>query len=328
MELDKNIIRILQKKRGCYLSGEELAGHLGISRAAVWKRIKRLKTMHGYSIESKASQGYRLSEDYMPFDGLSLNAVAESSFSEGRIFFYPNLTSTNDTAYKMAIDGCPEGTAVVADCQSGGRGRLGRKWISPSGVNIYISIVLRPPLTPLEAPRITLVSALSVVETIKEISPGIVPKIKWPNDVLLNGRKVSGILTEMNSEMDRINFIIVGAGINVNMTGDMFPEELRYAATSLKEETGGIIDRAKVIKVFLGKFEDHYNSYVKDGFKALSERWEAHSCLKGRYVEVDRLSNNIKGMVEGIDGDGALLIKKSDGKIVRIVSGDVKSLIG
>lgn len=331
-EIDRKIIKTLQDKylyagikqgKDRYLSGKELAAKLGVSRTAVWKRIKRLKERYGYPIESRPSQGYRLSQGHLPFNDLSLSLDLESSLIGRPLYFYHTVESTNDIAYKMAKDGYPEGTAIIADLQEKGRGRMGRRWQSPPGVNIYTSLILRPPISPLKAPQITFVSAIAVAETIKGFCPGLSPKIKWPNDILINYKKVSGILTEMNSEMDRVDFIISGIGVNVNMTEDMFLEDLRGIATSIKIETGITIDRVAFLKRLFIEFERQYIRYLNEGFTPILESWRSFSCLDGKEVEVIQFEERLKGVVQGVDDEGALLLKDLTGRISRVISGDV-----
>src|SRR3972149_8654855 len=195
---EQEIIRLLKKKSRSYLSGQTLSKSFGLSRTAIWKHINAIKKM-GYFIEASPAKGYRLNLDNLPFNAFEISSNLKTSFIGKDISFYKDTGSTNDAARAFAIKGAREGFAVVADSQTKGKGRLGRSWESPAGVNIYTSIVLRPNIMPVVAPQITLVSAVAVAETISKYSQKT-PEVKWPNDILINSKKVAGILTEMNSE--------------------------------------------------------------------------------------------------------------------------------
>src|SRR3989338_2594764 len=254
-QIEQEILRLLKKKPHSYLSGQTLSKSFGLSRTAIWKRINAIKEM-GYAIEASPAKGYRLNLDNLPFNAFEINSNLKTSFIGKNISFYKDIGSTNETAREFAIKGAREGFAVVADSQTKGKGRLGRRWESPAGVNIYTSIILRPDMPPAHAPQLTLVSAVAVAETTLEyLNPPIstfskggtkkhppltkggqggfldkMVEVKWPNDILINSKKTAGILTEMNSETDRINFVIIGIGVNVNMSKKMLPEELRPIA--------------------------------------------------------------------------------------------------
>ena len=207
---------------------------MGLSRAAVWKRVHRLKAQ-GYVIEGSPRRGYRLlavPDKLLPEE--VLQGLKTRVFT-GPVHHFETLDSTNDLAKELAVQGAPEGTVVVAEAQTGGRGRLGREWDSPPGVGLYVSLVLRPMLPPMELPQITLTTAVAVVRAVRRVA-GVAPGIKWPNDLLLNGKKLGGILTEMETESDRIRHVVVGLGLNVNNPG--FPPELAATATSLTLTAG------------------------------------------------------------------------------------------
>ncbi len=234
---DQGLAEVLQVLRGAAdaISGERLAAQLGLSRAAVWKRVHRLQA-RGYVIEGSPRRGYRLLA--VP-DRLLAEEVLQGLKTRrftGPVHHFETLDSTNDLAKQLAAQGAPEGAVVVAEAQTGGRGRLGREWNSPPGVGLYVSLVLRPMLPPMELPQITLTTAVAVVRAVRRVA-GVAPGIKWPNDLLLDGKKLGGILTEMETESDRIRHVVVGLGLNVN--NPEFPPELAATATSLALAAGG-----------------------------------------------------------------------------------------
>jgi len=304
-------------------SGAEIAQRLGISRAAVWKQVERLRT-RGYDIEATAGRGYRLvgARDLLLPEAIEASIPASHRPERlcGPLVHRDSIDSTNLLAASLAREGAGEGTIVVAEQQTAGRGRLGRSWVSPARVNFYGSVVLRPAIPPLEVPRLTLVAGIAVAEAIRATTP-LAAAIKWPNDVLLDGRKVAGVLTELEAEADRVRFVIVGIGVNLNATREHFPPELRDKATSLALAGGAPVDRAAFAAALLAALDDAYASFLAGGFAALRQRYEALHCLTGRRVEVDG-KPPIVGTVRGVDDDGALLVDGAGG-VQRVVSGEV-----
>ncbi|MDP2682826.1 MAG: biotin--[acetyl-CoA-carboxylase] ligase [Deltaproteobacteria bacterium] len=326
---EQSILRLLKKKTFSYLSGQALSKTFGLSRTAIWKHINAIKEM-GYDIEASPAKGYRLNIENLPFNKIEISSNLKTSFIGRALSFYKETGSTNDTAKEFAAKGVEEGAVIAADCQKKGKGRLGRRWESPAGVNIYTSIILRPNILPVFAPQLTLVSAVAAAETVsKFLNTGSgykpEPTVKWPNDILINSKKVAGILTEMNSEMDRINFVVIGIGVNVNMTKKMFPEELRQIATSLKEETGRDISRIDFIQTLYMNMERWYKEYLKNGFEPVRKAWTDYFNMRDKMVKVQQMDRVIEGIAIGIDGNGALLLRGKDGKVARILSGDVSA---
>ena len=243
------------------------------------------------------------------------------------IFSFGSLKSTNEYAFLLAEDGAEEGTVVVADEQSAGRGRFGRAWHSPPGVGLWSSIILRPDLFPWEAPKITMVTALAVACAI-ERTTDLAAVLKWPNDVLVGNRKVCGILTELNAEIDSVNFVIIGMGLNVNQCEWEFPVALRETATSLRIEGGRPFSRINVFQALLREFESVYGRMVEYGFPALLDELKARSCLIDKTVAI-RLKNRIyKGKVVNIDDGGGLVLKVGNDRIEHIISGEVQLIEG
>lgn len=262
----------------------------------------------------------------MPFNASAITNSLKTSFIGRPLCFYSKINSTNTAAYSLALNGASEGTAVVADCQEEGRGRLGRRWVSPKGVNIYTSIVLRPDIPPAKAPQLTLLAGVAAAETISEYLKKR-PSLKWPNDVLLNSKKAAGILIEMSSDKGRINFIIMGIGVNLNMTKDMLPPELKRSATSLKQEGGINVSRTKFLSALYLTIERWYETYLKEGFTPVSKEWEKYSNLAGRFVKINAIDREIEGTALTIDDNGYLIVRETTGEIARIVSGEVFQVI-
>lgn len=319
--------RIVEQLGACpdFVSGRALAEGLGISRAAVWKHIESLKA-DGYRIESARARGYRLLECPDRVSQSELAACLDTAWLGRRVIWHAATGSTNADAAAAARDGAVEGTIVVAEEQSAGRGRLGRTWVSAAGVNLYLSVVLRPHILPAEAPQLSLVAGLGVAAALER--EGLDPRIKWPNDVLLDGRKVCGILTEIEAEADRVSFVVVGIGVNLNSTLEHFPEELHAKATSVVMASGRRVDRARFAARLLGELEKRYQRFQGGGFAALAAEWESRSDMLGREICVRAAGEEIGGICMGIDSDGALLLKEEGGETPRrVLAGDV-SVIG
>jgi BirA family biotin operon repressor/biotin-[acetyl-CoA-carboxylase] ligase len=242
-------------------------------------------------------------------------------FGRREIFYFTELDSTNRKAKELAAGGVPEGTLVVAEQQTKGRGRIGRSWHSPLRTGIYLSLVLRPRLPPGEAPKITLVTGVAMAETLLAVTP-LRPVIKWPNDILIDNRKICGILTETSMEMDAIDFVVVGVGLNVN--NREFPDDLKETATSVCRETGSPFDRPTLVKEFLKQFEHSYMSFLRSGFVSIGKRWKELAILLGKEVTVHMIDRTCRGRVMELDRNGALLIKGENGDLERIYSGDIQ----
>lgn len=315
------ILKFLREKE--YVSGEVLAQKLGISRVAVWKQIQKLKNA-GYKIISDRNLGYCLisrPDFLLPQEiqkGLSTNYIGKE------IYYFPELKSTNIMAKEEALDGAEgigEGRLIIAEKQSAGKGRLGRKWYSPAG-GIWLSIILYPQLPPSYISRITLITAVAVIKAIK-ICTQIESQIKWPNDILINEKKVCGILTEMSTELDIINWVVVGIGINVNMDLQKFPENIQANAISLKEVLGKEVLRVKLAQTFLQEFEKYYDKLKRKKFYSILREWKLYSHTLGRKIRVDMRGGIITGEAIDINESGALIIKKKDGKLIEIISGTI-----
>jgi BirA family transcriptional regulator, biotin operon repressor / biotin---[acetyl-CoA-carboxylase] ligase len=316
------ILRLFRTERG-YISGQHISRELGVSRTAVWKHISALRS-NGYLIEAVPSRGYRLVSSPDTIDPVEVRGQLEGARIGQCLKFLKTTTSTNTDAFRLAEDGADEGTVVLADSQSGGKGRRGRIWASPAGVNLYCSVVLRPAIMPYEAPQLTFLSAVAAARAI-ELTTNLVPEIKWPNDLLVSGKKVAGLLNEMSAETDGINFVILGIGINLNMTADQFPDELRHPATSLLLESGARVDRSRFTGTMLRELDRLYAEFLTHGFGPVREEWQRYCNASGRQVLVsDSGTECTGGRFIGIDSDGALLLRSEDNVLHRITCGDVR----
>jgi BirA family biotin operon repressor/biotin-[acetyl-CoA-carboxylase] ligase len=316
---DERIVGWLREAGGA-ISGEELARRLGCSRAAVWKRMAALRRQ-GYGIEARRPAGYALTATP---DRLGPAELAPHLRGTWRaIHWLAETDSTQRVARELARAGAAEGTTVIAEQQTAGRGRLGRQWHSPPGLNLYCSIVLRPALAPGAVPQIALVVGTAAAAAIAE-ETGVRAAIKWPNDVLVDGRKVVGILTEMDAEVERVHHVIAGIGVNLNAPASAFPPELRTKASSLRLATGRRVDRAAFTGRLLAALEARYGRFLAVGFaSSVRAEWESLSCLTGTRVSVAGPEGELAGRVLGLDDDGALRLQTDSGGIVRVVAGEV-----
>ena len=316
-----NILKFLREKE--YISGEALAHKLGISRVAVWKQIQRLKDM-GYEIIADQNLGYCLISRPDLLIPQEVRGELFTKYIGKEIYYFPELKSTNIMAKEKALhraEEINEGTLIIAERQNAGKGRLGREWFSPAG-GIWLSIILYPQLPPSYIPRITLMTAVAVVKAIKMCTQ-IESQIKWPNDILINEKKVCGILTEMSAELDIINWVVVGIGINVNIEHREFPEDIHENTISLKEVLGKVVLRVKLVQIFLQEFEKYYESLKRREFSSILKEWKLYSHTLGRKIRVDMGERIVTGEAVNINEEGALILKKENGELVEIISGTI-----
>ena len=313
------ILKLLKETDG-YVSGQELCRRFGVSRTAVWKVINQLKE-EGYEIEAVRNRGYALKGAGDVLSEAELLSCLKTEWAGGRTVYFDATDSTNVQAKRLAEAHAPHGTLVVSDRQDGGKGRRGRSWASPSGVGIWMSLILRPEIAPSSASMLTLAAALAVREGIRE-ETGLSPLIKWPNDLVLNGKKICGILTEMSTELMEIQYVITGIGINVNQRE--FPSEIWDTATSLSLEAGRCFRRSSLIAAILKAFEKDYAAFLKTGDLSLLLE-EYNACLVNRGKEVCILDplGEYRAVAEGIDESGSLLVTLPDGTRREIISGEV-----
>lgn len=320
MNLDTKILKALRESDT--ISGAELAEQAGVSRAAIWARIEELRAV-GYEILANPHQGYRLidSPDALHADDL-LARLTKTKVIGRDVQVFSETGSTNDIIEKLARDGAKEGAVVFAESQSRGRGRMGRKWESPPGKGLWFSVLLRPDMRPQTVTRITVASATALSRAIRKTS-GVNVQIKWPNDLLVDGRKLAGILTEMNAELDRVNHVILGIGVDVNLTRAELPEELKAIATSVRIESGNKVDRPALASAILEELDAEYARLTHDAFKVIAEDWESQCVTLGRDVTITVGGRKIEGRAESLDDDGALMVRSKFGQLERIIGGDV-----
>lgn len=321
MNIKDKILERLIKNKGEPVSGETLADELSVSRTAIWKHIKALRD-EGYVIESSPNIGYVLAGRPDVLTPGEIKAGLKTGIIGKEIKYFKETESTNTIAREIAGK-ADEGTVIIAESQTGGRGRMGRKWISPEG-GIWLSIILKPKMQPVYAPRITFLAGVAVAKTIR--IHGLEAKIKWPNDVLIRGKKVCGILTEIEAEIDMIDYCVVGIGIDANVDTESFPEEFRESSTSLKKELGHEINRVAFVQRLLEEFEALYMKLQKEGFSQVLEEWRSMSATIGEWVKITTQNRIIYGEATGVDNDGALIVETGEGKLEKIVSGDCEHL--
>jgi BirA family biotin operon repressor/biotin-[acetyl-CoA-carboxylase] ligase len=247
------------------------------------------------------------------------------SFIGHKIHFYPDIDSTNTEAFNLAAAGAPEGTVVIADSQTKGRGRMQRVWHSPSGSNIYTSLILRPNLKPDRVPQISILAGVAVAEIMDNFCPGMV-NLKWPNDVLLNGKKVCGILAQMKTSASRVDFIILGIGINININYNRLPQDIKNSATSLAIETDRKISRQELIIDLYENLAKWYKKLIADGFSTVKEKWLSMAPMIGKRVQITSGDEVISGKALGIDEQGSLLLLTAEGRKIKISAGDATIL--
>lgn len=333
--MKNDILKRLKNNIDNYVSGEDLRKSLNVTRAAIWKHVKALKA-EGYVIEASTKKGYRLMGLNDVLNEAELSELLETQVIGQKIVYLDSVKSTNDYAKALAEDGAESGTTVVAGKQIAGRGRLGREWSGHGEKDVQFSVILKPDMRPAEIQIITLAAAVATAEAIDAAleNRGVnIAKsgagIKWPNDILLNDKKVCGILTEMNCETDRINYLVVGIGINLNREAGDFAEDLKETATSLKifldEKVPGnnYFQRREVVKEIMRRFDENYQKILSCQIPAIIENWKRHSVTIGRNVMAIAGNDIFSGIAEDISNEGKLIVKDDDGNIRTVSSGEV-----
>lgn len=314
--MEDKILKILTRHKDAHVSGEDISKELGVSRASIWKHIEILRNL-GYEIEASPHLGYKLLARPDRLIPEELKEGLKTKSLGNKILAYESLDSTNDTAYQLAEGGEKEGTVVIAEWQKKGKGRQGRHWVSPKG-GIYLSCILKPEIEPKEVAKITLVSAVAVCASIRKIA-GVPAMIKWPNDIIIRKRKVCGILTEIKAEQDKVNFVIVGIGVNVDMPTNLLPA----GATSLIKESESKPLKVELTKKILENLEHYLTLFKEDGFNKIRDEWRNFSAILGQYVKIHCHDEKIEGQAMDVDEDGALVVRLETGIQRRILSGDV-----
>ena len=315
------ILSILRENSPEPISGEELSTQFKISRTAIWKHIQILKK-EGYAINALPKKGYVLVSVPDKLLPAEISAKLTTKWLGRQIHYEESVTSTNNVAKNLANAGCDNGVTCVAEEQSGGKGRLARGWFSPAGEGLWFSVILKPPFMPDEASKCTLLAAVAVVRSINEYA-GVKAVIKWPNDILLEGKKLVGILTEMSAEFGHINYIIIGIGINVCVPKEKVPEELRESAISLADVSKEKVNRVELLASVLKNLEELYESVLVDGFAPILELWRQYSTTIGKEVKVVAPDMTYTGKAIDIDKDGLLIVDRGNGVIEKVVAGDV-----
>lgn len=319
------ILKILRNANGNFISGESIANDFNISRTAVWKHIQKLKGI-GYNIQSFGSRGYSLKE--LP-DLLLPEIVQENLHTKiigvepARIVYFDSIESTNNIAKNLAAENAADGTIIVAEEQTGGKGRLERKFFSPKHKSILFSLILRPKCLPKDAPKFTLMAAVAIILAMEKFN--LHAGIKWPNDILFDNKKIVGILTEMSAAIERINYIVIGAGINVNISADEFPADIKNIAASLAEMNGNKnISRIKFFRAVLEECDKLYTEINLHGFNKIFELWRKYNITLNQNVKVISAESGVtfKGKAIDIDSDGALIVS-TDGGLRTVYAGDV-----
>ncbi|MGI9951620.1 biotin--[acetyl-CoA-carboxylase] ligase [Moorellaceae bacterium AZ2] len=315
------VLAELRRHQGEYVSGQELSRKLGLSRTSIWKHIQALR-QEGYQISASTRRGYILLNTPDCFYPEEVVAGLRTSWLGRPFYYYDEVGSTNQVAKDLADAGAPEGTVVVAESQRSGRGRLGRSWFSPGGKGIWVSTILRPRVAPVQLPQLSLLAAVALREAIEETT-GLRPGIKWPNDLLLRGRKIAGILTEMRAEMDTTQYVVLGTGVNVNLGPDDFTPEIQSLATSLQLELGRKIARLPLLQALLYHLERWYECWQEEGFAPVGQAWRRASITLGRPVRVMTPERVYEGRAVDIDEEGALLVKDAAGRLRRFNYGEI-----
>jgi len=316
------VLELLLESGPDFASGEALSGKLGLSRTAVWKVVNALRD-RGYAIEAVPSRGYRLVRVPDRLSALEILPLLETHDLGRTVHAFDTLPSTSELAFKLASEGAEHGELVVAEQQTAGRGRRGRTWASPPGKNLYASLVLRPELPPQRAPELTLLAAVAVAEALR--GEGVEASIKWPNDLQAGGKKIGGILTELSAEADRVHFVVLGMGVNLNAAPSDFPPDVAEVATSVMRGLGRPVNRAAFLARLLRTLERWLDVHEEQGFGPIRARWRALSSTLGLEVLVKTDRRELRGTAEDIDVDGALLLRTADGT-ERVLAGDVEQI--
>lgn len=307
------------------ISGQALADEFQVSRTAIWKHMQTLKE-EGYEFETIKKRGYKLLSVPDKVDMGQLQQFLTTERYGRQMHYYDTVDSTQLVAHELVRSGAPDGTVVIAEHQSAGRGRMMREWESSEGKGIWMTVIIRPNVAPHQAPQFTLVTAVAIVQAMKACFNNFTPEIKWPNDILINGKKTTGILTEMVAEADRIQALLIGIGINVNQQPEDFPDELQNIATSIAIEEGEQIERVHFVANVLDFLEHYSDHYVKNGFGMIKTLWEQSSGTIGKQVKATTLREVVEGEAISITESGVLEIRQANGEVKSVYSADIELL--
>lgn len=307
------------------ISGQQLADDFQVSRTAIWKHMQSLQ-QEGYTFETVKKRGYQLISVPDKVDFGQLKQFLTTKRFGQQVHYFDSVESTQIVAHDLVRQGAPDGTLVIAEHQTAGRGRMQRDWESSQGKGIWMTIIIRPEIAPHQAPQFTLVTAVAVVNAMKACFKNFTPQIKWPNDILVNGKKTTGILTEMIAEENRIQALLIGIGINVNQQLEDFPEDLQAIATSVSIEEGQQIERVHLVAKVLDFLEHYSDHYVKHGFPLIKKLWEESSCTIGSQVRATTLREVVEGEAIAITDSGVLEIRQANGEVKGVYSADIEIL--
>lgn len=315
----ERVIRLFQERKGEYISGEQLSEQLHVSRTAIWKHVQKLREQ-GYRFESSPRKGYRLVNEPERLSEAELLRACSDNPLVRRLHVYDSVSTTMEEAHRLVAAGAGHGTLVVAEEQQAGRGRRGRAWHSPAGKGIWMSLVITPPITLQFAAQITLLTAVALCRAVRRTAR-VDAGIKWPNDLLVSGKKISGILVESSGEDERVRYMVVGIGVNCNATGDDYPPELSSVAASLYMLSGTLVNRGELIASIMNELSALYELYIQQGFEPIRTLWDSLSITLGSKV---RTADGVDGVAESINDHGALLIRTADGDVRKLYSGDAE----
>lgn len=320
--MNERIIAIFERNADQFVSGEQLSEMLLCSRTAIWKHIQSLKE-EGYEFEAVSRKGYRLLHQPDVLSAVKIMTMMKTRTMGRSLKLYNEVDSTQIVALQLAQEGASEGTLVLAEQQNAGRGRMGKHWHSPKGKGIWMSLVLRPTIPVHFTPQLTLLTAVAVCRAIRK-STCVQAVIKWPNDILIEGRKVCGILLESFAEDERLRCVIAGIGISVNLEEEDYPDSLKPIATSLRLASGGKVDRTELIALVMEEFECLYELYQDIGFEPIRSAWEALTMSLGGKVRANTPKGTVEGTALSIDDMGALIVQTSDGAEVKLYSAEIQ----
>lgn len=321
MASTSDVLNLLRQNTGKYISGEQLSHEMGVSRSAIWKHIRHLETA-GYQIEAAPHKGYRLisvPDRCLPDE---IEYQLNTKKIGRKIFAFNKITSTNDRAMALADNGAPEGSLIIAEEQTSGRGRRQRTWVAEPGKHLLFSVIFRPRWTIEQVQRLTQMMVIAAARAIRR-ETGLAVSVKWPNDLLIEGKKIAGVLTEMRGQADAIDFVIVGLGLNVN---GQAPKNVRYPTTTLQELTGHSVNRLSLLRVLLEEAEALYAELVQNGMETIIKEWKNLSMMIGTLVKAEYHEISIEGMVMGINDMGHLLIRTELGLVKALSSGEINGL--
>jgi len=323
MTLRQAILNTLKENPGAWVSGEALSEKLNVSRTTVWKQIRHLLD-EGYAIESAPKKGYRMTgaPDLLSPDEVQPELATEL-FGRQDYLYFREIDSTNNYARNAAQQGAPEGTVVVAETQTAGRGRRGRTWFSPAAQGIYMSIILRPVMPLPQLARIPLMAAVALAETLRAI-PGLDARIKWPNDILIHNRKIAGILSEAVADMDGIDYVVVGFGLNIHNDLSEFPPDLRMPATSVQAEQNQPLSRVRLMQTLLYNLELRYKQLLAGDFNLILNKARDLSMVIGQDVRLETSAGSVIGRAIDLNQDGYLVVAGPDGSIQTVMSGEIE----